>query len=256
MAPASGRPRPTCSYSPGWLPTPTPRTSRPRLRVWRVAACLATATARRRGSWTTQVPRAARSVAVAATVRTTMHSRQGPCQKRWSQAHRAPAPASSARRQRSASSASGSARDRRRPRSRPRPARCAGRRSAGSVRRARGVEVVVPGPHRMVPPGPRDGRVDRPARRRRRPGRRPADGRGAGTAEWGGGRRRPPVPGPGGRRKDDTWTPTRPASRRRPARSDADAADRRGARRAAGRPHRDHRARCARPCRPTGATWS
>ena len=80
----------------------------PRLRVWRVAACLATATARRRGSWMTQVPSAARSVAVAATVRTTRHSRHGPCQKRWSHAQSASAPACSARRQSSASSASGS----------------------------------------------------------------------------------------------------------------------------------------------------
>ena len=40
----------------------------------------------------TQEPSAARSVAVAATVRTTMHSRQGPCQNRWSQAHRALGP--------------------------------------------------------------------------------------------------------------------------------------------------------------------
>ena len=41
----------------------------------------------------TQVPSMARRVDVAATVRAVMHSRAGPCQKRWSVAHRASTPA-------------------------------------------------------------------------------------------------------------------------------------------------------------------
>ena len=252
---------PTCSYSPGWLPTPTPRIMRPRLSVWSVAACLATATARRRGSWITQEPRAARSVAVAATVRTTMHSRQGPCQKRWSQAHSAPAPAPSARRQSSASSTRGSP-----PaaapsagsahggtvcctkvgRIRPIGPREAGGRTVGTLH---GTPVPSGSGHR---PAPRGALRAGPDGRRRRCTAWAPD-----TAEWVQRIGRSARAGARDRGKDDRqWTPTPTHSSRR-RRTGTEPRLRRPTRSGVSGWPRSTRSSssCARRCRPTVVTW-
>ena len=93
----------------GWLPTPTPRTMPPLGKRLEGGGLLGH---RRCLSQRQLDPRRSRgwpgSVAVAATVSAIMHSREGPCQKRWSQAHRASTPSASASRQVSTSSAMGS----------------------------------------------------------------------------------------------------------------------------------------------------
>ncbi len=230
-----------------------------------MAACLATATARRSGSWMTQEPTAARSVAVAATVRTTMHSRHGPCQNRWSQAQRAPAPASSAW-----SAQVGQLGQRIGVRTGPVARIDPGRNGVLDERRedqSDGAEVarmVVPGAHRMVPPGPSDRGhrrgTDRPVRTGRPgPAVRRCTGYPTGTAEWGPAghaarpcrslgtdgrtthvdtRRHPRIRGPG---------PSR-CRRRRPISPTTSAVP--------GWPRSTRSSSsCARPCRPTGATW-
>src|SRR5665213_2967436 len=167
-----------------------------------VAACLATATARRSGSWMMQEPTTARSVAMAATVRTTMHSRQGPCQNRWSQAHSAPAPATSAWWQRSARSDSGSASD---------PVPSPGSTHAGTVSwtRVGRISPMAPGGSNGCTGGTLHGTPEpfgsRPSARPDRPGRNGGQGHCEspmyGVPDWhgrmeGGGTHRPLVPVP------------------------------------------------------------
>ena len=97
--PGGGSPPPARSYSPSWMPTPSPSTKRPPERSWSAVACFATASGRRRGSCSTHVPRVGRLVATAATARVVSDSPMGWGQKRWSTAQSESAPVASARRQ-------------------------------------------------------------------------------------------------------------------------------------------------------------
>ncbi len=85
MPSSSRRPRPAksapaASYSPGWLPTPTPSTRRPPDRWASAAASLATEGGCRRGSCKTHDPTVARVEEDTATPRALMVSRAGECQ--------------------------------------------------------------------------------------------------------------------------------------------------------------------------------